>query len=174
MHHTYPLFRPFLFYVSGRAVSYGCFCRFPDFSGWHPAVPLLLLLLLGAAWASHLFIRYRSRLLFGWLLPPLFLVFGWISVQCHCREMSSPLAQDVTEGRNCYRAELCRLPELREGTVRLEVRLQAVRSASGWEPLREKCRLTVARDAAAESLAYGDVIWFCTALKPVAPPLNDG
>ena len=174
MHHTYPLFRPFLFYVSGIAVSYGCFCRFPDFTGWHPAVPLLLLLLLGAAWASHLFIRYRSRLLFGWLLPPLFFVFGWISMQCHCRETSLPLSQDVTEGRACYQAELCAPPVLREQRVRLEVRLQAVRSASGWEPLREKCRLTVARDAAAESLSYGDVIWFCAALKPVAPPLNEG
>lgn len=173
MHHRYPLFRPFLFHVSGIALSYFFFCRFPDYRGWHPAVQFLPFLLFCAMLCSHLFIRYRTRTLFGWLLLPLFFCLGWISVQCRCQEAADSLAH-ATGDKTFYRAELCAPPVLREKSVRLDVRLKAVRSASGWEPLREKCRLTLARDSASESLAYGDVFWFCAALKPVAPPLNEG
>ena len=94
-------------------------------------------------------------------------------MQCRCQEAADSLAH-ATGDKTFYRAELCAPPVLREKSVRLDVRLKAVRSASGWEPLREKCRLTLARDSASESLAYGDVFWFCAALKPVAPPLNEG
>ncbi|MBQ6668016.1 MAG: ComEC family competence protein [Bacteroidales bacterium] len=174
MHHTYPLFRPFLFYVSGIAASYGFHCRFSVFPEWRIFVPLILILLLSAAISAHMFFSYRNRFLFGWLLLPLFFCFGWFSVQCRFQEGELIISRETPDSVRCYCAELCGLPELRERTVRLDVRLRAVCSDSVRIPLQEKCRLTLERDSASESLAYGDILWFCAALKPVAPPLNEG
>ena len=174
MHHTYPLFRPFLFYVSGIAASYGFHCRFSVFPEWRIFVPLILILLLSAAISAHLFFSYRNRFLFGWLLLPLFFCFGWFSVQCRFQEGELIISRETPDSVRCYCAELCGLPELRERTVRLDVRLRAVCSDSVRIPLLEKCRLTLERDSASESVAYGDILWFCAALKPVAPPLNEG
>ncbi|MBO4282355.1 MAG: ComEC family competence protein [Bacteroidales bacterium] len=168
----YPLFRPFAAYAAGIALAYGLYAAQVPVHRVLPLVFWLLPLPLVALFVLHFRFSYRRRYRFGCCLLPLLFLLGGVHTLL-CLPPDADECQFAMEDRPAvYRAEVAAAPSLRPHTVKVPVRLLWGAEGSLTFPLREKCLLTLERDTASETLAYGDVLHFSARLKEVAPPLN--
>lgn len=172
MLNRYPLFRPFFAYAAGVAVAYALYAAHAvPLSRPMPWLRLLPWLLLGM-WLSHFRFTYRNRYVFACCMLPAFFLCGLVHALV-CLPSDKQVEQPSPYERPAlYRAEVAETPSLRARTVKVTVRLLSRHDSAVSSPLREKCLLTLARDSASESLAYGDALLFSAVLKDVAPPLN--
>ncbi len=165
----YPVFRVFLIFSAGIILA-----NFVDtpFILSVQLIAVASVLVLVSAFSSKLFGNYSFRWIFGVTQSIFFFLCGIVATHFHTElQARNHLEIHNTKIESCL-IQLLDDPQEKERSFGVKARILAVNDSTGTAARESNIMLYLQKSKAAETLSYGDQIWFDGGINELRGPMN--